>query len=196
MLLMYGALAHHEPLAPCHFCRAAGVSSKALAHLPKDKQYLVIRNGERKSQLRPCVNDDRLHTVPSVQNQMQPRSVTTSSLCSVPCRRRVAEVEGYDEAAEQLLETDAQGDGWVSTAEPSHRDTTEADIPDLDEPNQISSSQNTANAEDDVPDFDDLGIEDEDDEACHCCICHACCAVLPGNTATCFTCTLSPRAQT
>ena len=103
---------------------------------------------------------------------MQPRSVTTSCLCSVPCRRRVAEVEGYDEAAEQLLETDAQGDGWVSTAEASHRDTTEADIPDLDEPNHISSSQNTANAEDDVPDFDDLGIEDEDDEACHCCICY------------------------
>ncbi|DBA77547.1 hypothetical protein WJX77_007000 [Trebouxia sp. C0004] len=107
---------------------AAGVPSKTLAHLPKDKQYLVIRN--------------------------------------VPCKRRVAEVEGYDEAAEQLLETDAEGDGWVSTAEASHRNTTDAEIPDLeDDTNQTSITHHATSAEEDVPDLDDLGIEDEDDEA-------------------------------
>jgi len=83
----------------------------------------------------------------------------------VPCKRRVAEVEGYDEAAEQLLETDAEGDGWVSTAEASHRDTTDAEIPDLDDDaNQTSITQHATSAEEDVPDLDDLGIEDEDDE--------------------------------
>ena len=86
-------------------------------------------------------------------------------MCTVPCHRRAAEVEGYDEAAEQLLEKDAQGDGWVSTAEASHRATTEAGIPDMDDdPKQLSGGHNAADADDDVPDIDDLAIEDEDDE--------------------------------
>lgn len=84
---------------------------------------------------------------------------------NVPCHRRVAEVEGYDEAAEQLLETDADGDGWVSTAEAVHRATNDAGIPDMDEDTtNLSSGHNHAD-EDDVPDIDDLAIEDEDDEA-------------------------------
>ena len=96
-------------------------------------------------------------------------------MSSVPCKRRVAEVEGYDEAAEQLLETDAEGDGWVSTAEASHRDTTDAEIPDLDDDtNQTSITHHATSVEEDVPDLDDLGIEDEDDEvsfACNACLC-------------------------
>jgi hypothetical protein len=96
-------------------------------------------------------------------------------MCSVPCKRRVAEVEGYDEAAEQLLETDAEGDGWVSTAEASHRDTNDAEIPDLDDDtNQTSITHHATSVEEVVPDLDDLGIEDEDDEVsfvCNACLC-------------------------
>ncbi len=99
------------------------------------------------------------------------QGILQASVCSVPCKRRVAEVEGYDEAAEQLLETDAEGDGWVSTAEASHRDTNDAEIPDLDDDtNQTSVTQHATTAEEDVPDLDDLGIEDEDDEVVFACI--------------------------
>ena len=84
---------------------------------------------------------------------------------AAPCRRRAEEVEGYGEAAEQLIETDAQGDGWVSTAQPSHHSAAEASIPDLDEPTtQASPGGGAADDNDDIPDIDDLAIEDEDDE--------------------------------
>ena len=70
-------------------------------------------------------------------------------------------MEGYDEAIEQLLEADAEGDGWGSTAEASSSNTAQdAAIPDFDD----GSNAAAANAEDDVPDIDDLAIEDEDDE--------------------------------
>lgn len=84
---------------------------------------------------------------------------------AAPCHRRAEEVEGYDEAAEQLVETDAQGDGWVSTGQASHQSTAEASIPDLDSsnPNQASNAD-AVGSDDDIPDIDDLAIEDEDDE--------------------------------
>ena len=84
---------------------------------------------------------------------------------AAPCHRRAEEVEGYDEAAEQLIETDAEGDGWVSTGQASHQSTAEASIPDLDSnPNQAGASADAVDADDDIPDIDDLAIEDEDDE--------------------------------
>lgn len=84
---------------------------------------------------------------------------------AAPCHRRAEEVEGYDEAAEQLIETDAEGDGWVSTGQASHQSTAEASIPDLDSnPNQAGISADAVDADDDIPDIDDLAIEDEDDE--------------------------------
>lgn len=87
---------------------------------------------------------------------------------AAPCHRRAEEVEGYDEAAEQLIETDAQGDGWVSTAQASHQSTAETSIPDLDDdPPQASASGSAAAHDDDIPDIDDLAIEDDDDEASH-----------------------------
>ena len=77
-------------------------------------------------------------------------------------------MEGYDEAAEQLIETDAQGDGWVSTAQASHQSPAETSIPDLDDdPTQAGTSGSAAANDDDIPDIDDLAIEDEDDEASH-----------------------------
>lgn len=87
-------------------------------------------------------------------------------LCAAPCHRRAEEVEGYDEAAEQLLETDAQGDGWVSTGQASHPSTAEASIPDMDDnPNQAGIGEHAVGSDDDnIPDIDDLVIEDEDDE--------------------------------
>lgn len=84
---------------------------------------------------------------------------------AAPCHRRAEEVEGYDEAAEQLLETDAQGDGWVSTGHAGHQSTAEASIPDMDDnPNQAGASGHASSDDDDIPDIDDLVIEDEDDE--------------------------------
>ena len=82
----------------------------------------------------------------------------------MPCHRRAAAVEGSDEAAEQLLETDADGDGWVATAAASNRTDPDAAIPDLDDGNQHTATQSGQDAADDVPDIDDLAIEDEDDE--------------------------------
>lgn len=84
---------------------------------------------------------------------------------AVPCHRRADAVEGYDEATEQLLETDAGGDGWVSTAEASSSRTGhDTAIPDLDDDDQHAAAHTAADA-DSVPDIDDLAIEDEDDEA-------------------------------
>ena len=87
-------------------------------------------------------------------------------MSAAPCLRRAEEVEGYDEAAEQIVEADAEGDGWVSTGQASHPSTAEASIPDLDDnPNQAGVSGDAAGADDDdIPDIDDLAIEDEDDE--------------------------------
>lgn len=84
---------------------------------------------------------------------------------NVPCHRRAAAVAGSDEAAEQLLEMDADGDGWVATAAASNRTDLDAAIPDLDDGNQHVATQSGQDAADDVPDIDDLAIEDEDDEA-------------------------------
>lgn len=85
---------------------------------------------------------------------------------AAPCHRRAEEVEGYDEAAEQLLETDAQGDGWVATGQASQQSTAEASIPDMDDnPNQAGVGKHAVGGDDDdIPDIDDLVIEDEDDE--------------------------------
>lgn len=77
-------------------------------------------------------------------------------------------MDGHDSTTEQLLEVDAEGDGWVSTAETGRAADQEAGIPDLDEPaarqqpGGVSQLVNTA--DDDVPDIDDLAIEEEDDE--------------------------------
>ncbi|KAL3150053.1 hypothetical protein ABBQ38_013401 [Trebouxia sp. C0009 RCD-2024] len=85
---------------------------------------------------------------------------------NAPCHRRAEEVEGYDEAAEELIETDAEGDGWVSTGQASHQSTANTSIPDLDShANQAGVSADAVDADDDIPDIDDLAIEDEDDEA-------------------------------
>ena len=101
---------------------------------------------------------------------------------AAPCHRRAAEVEGYDEATEQLLEADAAGDGWVSTAEASSSKTVQdAAIPDFDD----GSNAAAANAEDDVPDIDDLAIEDEDDEVNDVC----------EQSAICIKCTVSTCNQ-
>ena len=83
---------------------------------------------------------------------------------AAPCHRRAEEVEGYDAAAEQLIETDAQGDGWVSTGQASQQSMADASIPDLDTPDQPGVSGQSADADDDIHDIDDLAIEDEDDE--------------------------------
>lgn len=86
----------------------------------------------------------------------------------MPCHRRAVAVEGLDSGAEKLVEIDAEGDGWVSTAETGHAADQETGIPDLDEaparqqPGSVSQLVNTA--DDDVPDIDDLAIEEEDDE--------------------------------
>lgn len=92
-------------------------------------------------------------------------------VCAAPCHRRAEEVEGYDEAAEELIETDAEGDGWVSTGQASHQSTANTSIPDLDShANQAGVSADAVDADDDIPDIDDLAIEDEDDEvALRCC---------------------------
>ena len=87
-------------------------------------------------------------------------------VCAAPCHRRAEEVEGYDETAEQLLETDAQGDGWVSTGQASHQNTAEASIPDMEDNFNQAGIEGRAvgGDDDDIPDIDDLIIEDEDDE--------------------------------
>lgn len=91
---------------------------------------------------------------------------TRCVICAAPCHRRAEEVEGFDEAAEQLLETDVQGDGWVSTGQASHQSTAKANIPDMDNtPNQAGTGEHAVSGDDDdIPDIDDLVIEDEDDE--------------------------------
>lgn len=88
---------------------------------------------------------------------------------AVPCHRRAAEVEGHSAAPEELLELDAEGDGWVAPQETGHAAAQEAGIPDMDEPassqqpGSVSQLANPAD-DDDVPDIDDLAIEEEDDE--------------------------------
>ena len=85
---------------------------------------------------------------------------------AVPCHRRAAAVAGSDEAAEQLLEMDADGDGWVATAAASNRTDPDAAIPDLDDGNQHVATQSGQDAADDVPDIDDQ--DDEVGQTCSC----------------------------
>lgn len=92
----------------------------------------------------------------------------------MPCHRRAIAVEGLDSAAEKLVEVDAEGNGWVSTAETGRAADQETGIPDLDEPAPCqqagSVSELVSIQDDDVPDIDDLAIEEEDDEVHSACI--------------------------
>lgn len=100
---------------------------------------------------------------------------------TVPCHRRAAAVEGFSQAAEQLLETqDGEAESWVAPEADSGAGPSEQppEIPAIDDegPSRTAQQQEGSTAAlaggsdevpdmDDVPDIDDLTLAEEDDEA-------------------------------
>eukprot|EP00891_Asterochloris_glomerata_P007150 jgi/Astpho2/7150/fgenesh1_pm.00113_%23_2_t len=83
---------------------------------------------------------------------------------TVPCHRRAAAVEGFSQAAEQLLETqDGEAESWVAPEADSGAGPSEQppEIPAIDD--EGPSSDEVPDM-DDVPDIDDLTLAEEDDE--------------------------------
>ncbi|EFN54110.1 hypothetical protein CHLNCDRAFT_36301 [Chlorella variabilis] len=129
----------------------AGDAKKARPFLPPTKQFLITRN--------------------------------------VPCLRRAAAVEEYGEKEEQEVEADEEGEGWLTADQSSAgraaagTTTTNAEgfeeIPDVEEEAGGGEGGGVADAaaasasdggaagpggDEDVPDIDDLDLEDEEEE--------------------------------
>ena len=83
----------------------------------------------------------------------------------MPSTKRAAAVEQYGERAEEDLQE--QDDGWVATPNNQGSNDTAEEIPSIESSGKASQSAQPAaegGSDDDIPDIDDLVLDDDDAE--------------------------------
>ena len=135
-------------------CRETGNLAKAKDWLPKEKQYLITRKG--------MYSTGQMRVLCFVAAQRTQQSGHTLAWLAVPSNKRASEVEQYGEKAEasSMLEEGGDEEGWVAPPMQTQRHEAE-EISSL-QPTPEGHNSDPAEEEDDIPDIDELELEDHE----------------------------------